>query len=278
MKKLLTLWIASVLMFSSCQEKDYLITIKTKYGDIKVILYDDTPLHKSNFLKLAQSGMYDSTTFHRVIKNFMIQGGDINARPGFKDKINYTIPAEFVKSHFHHRGALAAARQPDNLNPEKASSGDQFYIVQGQQFAAGDLTIDMEKVNKYLTNLAEVPGFEGILDTLTEIYYKKGIAAYNREIAKLKSKMEERFGVTFDKEYPAERLKAYTTLGGTPHLDDTYTVFGRVVEGMAVVDKIAAVQTGRGDKPLEDVYMTIQVESLPAKKIAERYQDIYSGR
>ncbi len=276
MKKSLIIWITTALIFTSCQDKDYLVTIKTRYGDIKVILYDDTPLHKKNFLKLAGEGMYDSTTFHRVIENFMIQGGDINAKPGFKGTIEYTIPAELVKSHFHHRGALAAARQPDNINPEKASSGDQFYIVQGQRFKAADLTIDMDKINKYLTNLAEVPGYEGILDTLTEIYYKKGIAAYNKKISELKPVMEQRFGVSFDKKYPPERLKAYTTIGGAPHLDDSYTVFGRVVEGLDVVDKIASVKTGPGDKPVEDIFMTMEVESVPASKIEKRYPDIYS--
>ena len=276
MKRSIIIWVAMVLLLGSCQEKDSLVTIRTKFGDIKVILYDDTPLHKKNFLKLAREGLYDSTTFHRIIQNFMIQGGDINARPGFKGTIDYTIPAEFVKSHFHHRGALAAARQPDNINPEKASSGDQFYIVQGQLFTAEDLTIDMMKINKYLPNLAEVPGFEGILDTLSDIYYKQGIAAYNAKIAELKPVMEQRFGVSFNKKYPADRLKAYTTIGGAPHLDDAYTVFGRVVEGLEVVDKIAAVRTGPGDKSVEDVFLTMEVERLPVATIRERYPDIYS--
>ena len=276
MKRTVIIWILLVFVFGSCQDKDYLVTITTKYGDIKVILYDDTPLHKKNFLRLAEEGLYDSTTFHRVIKNFMIQGGDINAKPGYKGTIDYTIPAETVKNHFHHRGALAAARQPDNINPDKASSGDQFYIVQGQRFKAEDLTIDMDKINKYLPNLAEVPGYENVLDTLTVIYYKKGIAAYNRRIAELKSVMEQRFGVSFDKKYPADRLKAYTTIGGAPHLDDAYTVFGRVVEGLDVVDKIASVKTGPGDKPVDDIFLFMKVKSVPARQIREKYTDIYS--
>jgi len=271
MKRLIIVWIAFAFIFASCQEKDYLITIKTKFGDIKVILYDDTPLHKKNFIKLASEGLYDSTAFHRIIQNFMIQGGDINARPGYRGTIDYTIPAEFVKSHFHHKGALAAARKSDNVNPDKASSGDQFYIVKGQQLDEGDLTIDMQKINKYLPNLAEVPGFEGILDTLSHIYYEEGNAAYNSKIARLKPIMEDRFGVSFDKKYPADRLKAYTTIGGTPHLDDAYTVFGRVVEGLDVVDKIASVQTGQGDKPVENVYITVEVENISAKKLLSKY-------
>lgn len=271
MKKIIIIWIVFAFFFASCQEKDYLITIKTKYGDIKVILYDDTPLHKKNFLRLASEGLYDSTTFHRVIQDFMIQGGDINARPGYKGTIDYTIPSEFVKSHFHHKGALAAARESDNINPEKASSGDQFYIVKGQRFDAADLTIDMQQINKYLPNLAEVPGYEGLLDTLNQIYYRDGIAAYNSKIAQLKPVMADRFGVSFDKNYPADRLKAYTTIGGTPHLDDAYTVFGRVVEGLDVVDKISSVQTGRRDKPVENVYITVEVESMSAKKLRSKY-------
>jgi len=271
MKRLIIIWIAFAFILASCQEKDYLVTIKTKYGDIKMILYNDTPLHKKNFLKLASEGLYDSTTFHRVIKNFMIQGGDINARPGYNGTIDYTIPSEFVKSHFHHKGALAAARKSDNVNPEKESSGDQFYIVQGDRFNSDDLTIDMQKINQYLPNLAEVPGYEGLLDTLNQLYYREGIAAYNRKIVQLKPVMADRFGVSFDKNYPAERLKAYTSIGGTPHLDDAYTVFGRVVEGLEVVDKISAVQTGKGDKPIEDVYITVEVENISAKKLRSKY-------
>ncbi len=125
MKKLFILLSVMTVMLSlsSCEKKDYLVTIKTKFGDIMVILYDQTPKHKENFLKLAKSGDYDSTIFHRVIRDFMVQGGDVNAKPGNKNKIDYTLPAEFVDTLFHRRGALAAARQPDNINPKKESSG-----------------------------------------------------------------------------------------------------------------------------------------------------------
>lgn len=263
--------IMTVLFFSACGEKDYLVTIKTSYGDIKVVLYDQTPEHKDNFIRLAKSGDYDSTTFHRVIENFMIQGGDVNAKEGNEGKIDYTLPAEFVDTLFHHKGALAAARQGDKINPEKESSGCQWYIVQGEVYSEAQLTTDMEKVNKYITQLYEKPDYVNLQEELTRIYYDEGQEAYSDKIMELIPILEAEFDEEFTKEYPQDRLKAYTTIGGTPHLDDAYTVFGRVVEGLEVVDKIAAVETGRVDKPLEPVYMTLEVEEISPKKLRKQY-------
>jgi peptidyl-prolyl cis-trans isomerase B (cyclophilin B) len=257
------------------KEKDYLVTIKTRFGDIGLILYDQTPEHKQNFLKLAQSGQYDSTLFHRVIPAFMIQGGDVGTRPGSSGDVDYTLPAEFVDTLFHHYGALAAARQGDGVNPEKRSSGSQFYIVQGTIADADQLTTDMQQLNKLLPNLAEVPGYETILDTLRNLYFNAGEAAYNAKLMQLVPVIEERFDVQLKKKYPKDRLQAYTRIGGTWHLDDAYTVFGRVVSGMQVVEQIAAVQTAPGDKPVEPVYMTVEVEEISQKQIRE-FPDIYS--
>ncbi len=272
MKKLFIILSVMTVMLSSCKKKDYLITIKTKYGDIQVILYDQTPKHKENFLKLAESGDYDSTIFHRVIKDFMIQGGDVNAKPGNADKIDYTIPAEFIDTLFHRRGALAAARQPDNINPEKESSGSQFYIVQGMVFSPGELTTDMQKVNQYLRKLIEKPEYAGLQEELTKIYYEEGEKAYSKRIMELLPEMEKEFNTSFRKNYPAGRLKVYSTVGGAPHLDGAYTVFGQVVEGMEIVDKIAAVKTGEKDKPLEDIYLTMKVEKIGPEKFNELYK------
>jgi peptidyl-prolyl cis-trans isomerase B (cyclophilin B) len=175
------------------------VVIKTSMGTIKAKLYNDTPLHRDNFLKLIDEGWYNGSPFHRVIKDFMIQGGqnaDGRLDPG------YTVPAEFRSNHFHKKGALAAARQPDQVNPKKASSGSQFYIVQGKVY--DENTLDM---------------FEG------------------------------RMGKIFN----ASQRQAYTTIGGTPHLDGDYTVFGEVIEGLEVVDKIAAVETGYMDVPVKAV-------------------------
>lgn len=255
---------------SSCSKKDYLVTIKTSYGDIVVILYDQTPKHKESFLKLSRNGDYDSTTFHRVIGDFMIQGGDVNARPGNKKRIDYTIPAEFVDTLFHHKGALAAARQGDNSNPTKAS-GTQWYIVQGVISTEEDLTIDMQKMASYIKQLMEKPDYADLQEELTNIYYEQGQEAYANKMMELKPILEEEFKTTFEKEYPVDRLKAYTTIGGTPHLDDSYTVFGRVVEGLEVIDKIAAVETGSMDKPTEDIYITMEVEVVNIKKLERLY-------
>lgn len=193
---------------------DTVVVIKTNYGDIKIKLYDETPLHTENFIKLVEQGFYDSLLFHRVINGFMIQGGDPNSRNAAPQvmlgsgDVGYTIPNEFDSTVAHKRGALAAARGND---PNKATSGCQFYIVQ-----AGP----------------------------------KGDAELNA--------MESQSG----KKFPAEHREIYKTVGGTPHLWlMEFTVFGEVIEGMDVVDKIAAVQTNRalGDRPVEDVRMFIEV-------------------
>ena len=202
---------ALVLIGLTCQaqkatEKETVVVIKTNYGTIKAKLYNDTPLHRDNFIKLVNEGWYDNSPFHRIIKNFMIQGGqnaDGRLDPGYK------VPAEIKSNHFHKKGALCAARQPDQVNPKKASSGSQFYIVQGQKY--DDQTLDM---------------------------------------------YEDRMG----KVIGAKQRQAYKTVGGTPHLDGDYTVFGEVIEGMDVVEKIAAVKTGRMDAPIEAVTMTIEIE------------------
>ena len=259
------------LAMSACAKKDYLVTIKTGYGDMKVILYDQTPQHKENFLKLAQSGDYDSTIFHRVIENFMIQGGDVNAKPGNKNKIEYKVPAEFVDTLFHHKGALAAARQGDRVNPAKASSGCQWYIVQGIVYGKEELTTDMQKINEYLKRLIQKPEYANLQEELSKIYYEQGEAAFNKKLMEMKPVLEGEYNQKFDIAFPTDRLELYTTLGGAPHLDDAYTVFGRVVEGMEVIDKIAAVETGSMDKPVADVYMTFEVEKMNAKKLHELY-------
>jgi len=208
MKKGIFLFAAFALFFNIqgfTQEKMVKFIIHTDYGDIKGLLYNDTPQHRDNFVKLINEGWYNGSIFHRVIENFMIQGGQNasgKADPG------YTVPAEILPSHFHKKGALSAARMGDQVNPEKASSGSQFYVVQGQVFN------------------------EPMLD-----------------------QMEARTGF----KYTPEQRETYGSVGGTPHLDGAYTVFGQVADGFDVIDKIAAVTTGPGDKPVEDVKMTIEI-------------------
>lgn len=191
---------------------EQLVKISTQYGDMIIKLYNGTPLHRDNFIKLVQEGFYDSLLFHRVINGFMIQGGDPqskNAMPGQmlgNGGPGYTIPAEFRKEYFHKKGALAAAREGDQVNPEKRSSGSQFYIVQGRTFT-------------------------------------------NMQLNQMEQQMMRRI--------PWEQKEVYMKVGGTPHLDGNYTVFGEVISGMEVIDKIAAVKTDRNNRPVEDVRMTI---------------------
>ena len=185
-----------------------MIEMVTSQGKITLRLYDETPLHRDNFLKLVENHTYDGLLFHRVIKNFMVQAGDPksrDAKPGQPlgdGTLGYTVPAEFRPELIHKRGALCAARQGDQVNPKKASSATQFYIVQGQVW--DDKTLDM---------------------------------------------MEQRFG----KKFTADQRKVYTTMGGTPHLDGDYTVFGEVVDGMEVINKISDLPCDRMDRPVEDV-------------------------
>ena len=231
MKKQIVFIICLFCALSSIAQKDSTIRkkdrkrdvlLQTNSGDIVVRLSDSTPLHRDNFLKLVKTHYYDSVLFHRVIRNFMIQGGDPNSKhaaagvPLGNGGPGYRIPAEFRQTLFHKKGVIAAAR--DN-NPEKASSGSQFYIVQGKVFS------------------------DAGLDSL-EIYRLNG------------------------RKIPADQRAIYKTIGGTPHLDQNYTVFGEVVRGLEVVDKIASVQTSRGndvDRPLQDVRI-IQAKLIKRKK------------
>lgn len=217
-KIIFSVLILSLISFSffKGEKKETKVLLSTEYGNIKIKLFNETPQHRDNFIKLVKEGFYNETLFHRVIKDFMIQGGDPDSKNAQKGEylgegdVGYTIPAEFNTKLIHKRGALAAARQGDNVNPQKRSSGCQFYIVQGRKFT----TEEIEKIEKN----------------------KQGRI-----------------------EYTDEQYKTYETIGGTPHLDMDYTVFGEVIEGLDVIDKIAAVKKDRKDRPLEDVKITIKI-------------------
>lgn len=213
MRKILNMLFVSLLLFIACpmqaQESETMVLIDTDKGKIKVRLFNDTPKHRDNFIKNVKENLYDGLLFHRVIKQFMIQGGDINSKDAPIEKhlgdgeLGYTIPAEFVyPKYFHKRGALCAARMPDEENPEKVSSASQFYIVTGKFFT------EME------------------LDKMTR---EKGM------------------------KFTPEQKQAYMLEGGAPHLDGNYTVFGEVVSGMKVVDKIQFVETNAEDRPLKNI-------------------------
>jgi peptidyl-prolyl cis-trans isomerase B (cyclophilin B) len=261
-----------IILQSCIMNKDVIITISTPYGDMKAILYDETPLHKKNFIELSESGKFDSTIFHRVIKDFMIQGGDINLI-NEEEVIDYTIPAEVNNNLFHKKGEIAAARMGDNVNPERESSGSQFYIVQGKVYTEDELTLDMNLLNSGIRRLLQE-------DEYLEVR-QKFIDAQNdpEETQKLtlslRAVCEEKYGMNIKKNISKDILEAYTSVGGVPHLDGAYTVFGRIVEGLDIIDKIAALQTGARDKPIEDVPMTFTVEKINKKAITKKYGYTY---
>lgn len=213
-------------MFSAfaSKPKNQYVRMVTPYGTCIIKLYNETPLHRDNFIKLVKEEYYNGTTFHRVIKDFMIQGGDPNSKSGDPDLVigeggpKYTIPAEINDSLFHKKGALCAARESDDVNPLKASSGSQFYLVQGKVFN------------------------DDQLNTLEQKRLKFKLPEWQRQV--------------------------YKTVGGAPHLDRNYTVFGEIVEGLDVVDKIAAVETGTNDRPKQDVRIEVSMlRKREAKKL-----------
>ena len=251
-------------------------------GEIKLILYDSTPIHRENFISLVRAGAYDGTTFHRVIKNFMIQGGDIpevntdlNPDSTRRYSPDSTLQAEFNPSYFHKRGALAAARLGDGQNPERRSSAYQFYIVQGKVYEdTTELTLNRRLLDKGIRRLYQdsttIAQRLDSLDSLRQIDYD----TYMANIYALIPTIEEAYGLDLSIELSEERLRAYTSIGGTPHLDDQYTVFGEVVEGLALVDSVAATPTGNGDQPIEPVVITRAV--LEEISIAE-FQKLYGN-
>jgi cyclophilin family peptidyl-prolyl cis-trans isomerase len=219
------------LFISSCistqkyniMEEPIIARIETAYGNIDIRLYNETPLHRDNFVKLVKEGFYDDLLFHRVIKNFMIQGGDPDSRDAGKETRlgtggpGYTVPAEIKDHLFHKKGALAAARQGDNTNPHRESSGSQFYIVQGTVFPPEHLASLESQINN------QRPRQSGLF------------------------------------EFTDDQKDIYSTIGGTPHLDGSYTVFGETIEGFDVIDKIASLEVTNADRPLSDIKMTIRI-------------------
>jgi peptidyl-prolyl cis-trans isomerase B (cyclophilin B) len=287
MSKTLIVFFCFLLLITSCaqnKKNDYVVTFKTEFGDMVAILYDETPLHKANFVKLAKEHYFDSLLFHRVIPGFMIQGGDSasrNAAPGVPLGMGgkkYTIPAEFNTKFFHEKGALSAARQADQVNPTKASSGSQFYIVQGTVFTQADVDAMKTDMNKLMTGLRKMfedPQYKPLLDSLNQLYFSGDMPAYQKRLIELVPRVEKATGTKVSKEISPEKVKAYTTIGGAPHLDGDYTVFGKVIKGLNVIDSIANVQRDGGDRPLKDVRMFVTVEEMPKKKITKEYGWVY---
>ena len=240
-------------------EKRTLVKLETTMGNITVALYNETPKHRDNFIKLVKEGVYDSTLFHRVIKQFMIQAGDPDSKNASdtamlgSGDVGYTIPAEFNPKFFHKKGVLAAARQGDDVNPEKASSGCQFYIVTGRKFTEPQLLGMENKINEQ----REEALFDSLARQHMKDIYKMRKAGDNAGLLELQDTLEAQARELADKEekfrFTPEQIKAYSTIGGAPHLDGSYTVFGEVTEGMEVVDNIEIAKTNRADRPIENI-------------------------
>ena len=270
MKKM-QLMVMALLLFAgiSCggsdKTKEKLVVIKTEFGDIKVKLYDDTPKHRDNFIKLAGEGFYTDLLFHRVMNKFMIQGGDPNSRaaaPGVQlgnGGPGYTIPAEILPNHFHKKGVLAAARLGGPKNPMKESSGSQFYIVQGYVFRPGQLDTLEITMNSRRKDLLLRENLEAANPKLAEFQAKNDRTGFDLLVAQIREKVDSIYATKPQFKLTPEQRQAYTTIGGYPSLDGEYTVFGEVVEGLEVVDKIAIVETDKANRPVTDVRMKIEL-------------------
>ncbi len=277
MRKYISLLLSVVLIvsLSACRRhskfdpsKDTMIRMETTAGVIVFKLYKDTPRHRANFIKIMDEGIIDGTLFHRVIKDFMIQGGDPDSKDAPPGKElgtggpRYTVPAEIrFPAHFHKRGALSAARADDSVNPMKESSSCQFFIVTGKVYSLDSLMTYQDMRNKYIENQA----LEGLAQKhIREINQMKKNGD-NRGLFLLQQKLLPQAKMMALKEgiikYSPEQIETYTTIGGAPLLDGNYTVFGEVVSGMEVIDKIANMPTDRNDRPLKDVKI-LKVEVL----------------
>jgi peptidyl-prolyl cis-trans isomerase B (cyclophilin B) len=274
-----------LMMITGCGgEKKDVIVFETPYGEMRAVLYDETPIHKENFLKLARSGQYDSIIFHRVIENFMIQTGDLSTGRAEKDA-DWRLEAEFrPDKYYHKKGALAAARYGDETNPQKKSSGSQFYIIDGDTFDDEGLQTRAER--RQFLKLYGL--FQRVIKTdkaieLTEkwAYHTNKYAedttydfarAQEGLIMESQSILEKVYKTSLDDPgFNEEQRQLYATVGGAPHLDGEYTVFGQVLEGLEIIDKIAAVSTNDRDKPLEDVRLLVRVETISLSEFEERY-------
>lgn len=263
MKNLLVFFVLfSIVNFSSLgQTKETLILIKTDKGNIKFKLYNETPKHRDNFIKLVKEKYYDGMLWHRVIKDFMIQAGDPDSKKAAKGSMlgnggpGYTIPAEFNAKFFHKKGALAAARQGDDMNPKKESSGSQFYIVQGKKFteqeiAQMEMNINKQARTQYYIAYINKPENKALYKKIDSLQKAQDVKAIDKIVAELDNTIGKNVKpITFT----AEQKKIYSTVGGTPHLDGGYTVFGEVVEGLDIVEKISLVPVDANSRPNDDL-------------------------
>ena len=285
--KYLSLLLIIVLVFSrnigfssSLIKKDpVFIELITSKGKIVIQLYSKTIKHKENFVKLVDEGFYDGVLFHRVINGFMAQAGDPNSKDkNFKGALGNksegsTIPAEFFQEYYHKKGALAAARMGDNVNPLKASSGSQFYLVQGKVYTIEQIhqfenKINLTKERELMGNFLNLPENKNYLKRLKYCQQNR----YQDSINILVDKIKPLYMKEYSKfKYSEKAILDYTTIGGTPFLDGGYTVFGEVIEGLEIIDEICAAKTKAGDRPIEDIAI-LSAKILKRKKCLKKYK------
>ncbi len=266
-KVILAILILLITKLTFGQATNSLVLIETNMGNIKIMLYKETPKHRQNFLQLIENGHFDGTLFYRVIKGFVAQGGSQDSRNAPAGKMigygssNRTIESEFSPKYFHKKGAIAAPRKPDKVNIFKESDISQFYIAHGRVFSDEELTLMENEVNvplrKSIVKRFLTPGKRAVLDSLKNA----GNVEEFRTIAKtIKESIEFEYNSSNAKlEFSEARRKAYTTVGGVPHLDNNYTVFGEVIDGLDVLDKIVNLTTDANDRPYQDVIMKVKI-------------------
>lgn len=271
--KTIILSLAIVLASKLTQAQTYskeTILISTEYGNMKIKLFNETPQHRDNFLKLVREHFYDSLLFHRVINGFMIQGGDPDSKHASPKQLlgdgdlKYTVPAEFVPTLCHKKGMLCAARNGDDVNPSKASSACQFYIVQGKvrddkELKNYEKRINRDIITRIKDSIGKTPEGKILQEKIALFKEQKAtdsLMTYNKKLDALIDPIYEK---TPHYTFKPEHINLYKTVGGTPHLDSQYTIYGEVVEGLEVIDKIAAVGTNPDDRPLTDIRMRITI-------------------
>lgn len=258
------LWITSAGI--KAQEPVFYVSISTNMGKMKVKLYNETPNHRDNFLKLAGQQHFDGTLFYRVVKGFVIQGGSSdsrNAAPGraigYGKAIN--IDSEFKETCFHKKGALCAPRQPQDINHFKMSDISQFYIVQGRKYSDKELDLIEKATNNPIKKELKRQFYLPHKEELAKLK-KEDPRAFNKLLREIKDKINFHYSISNKKEFTEVQRKAYTTIGGTPELDSDYTVFGEVIEGIEVLDKIASLKVDKNNRPYADVKIKVTVEKL----------------
>ena len=273
MKHLILLSALALLMVScNTKPKEDIVAIHTPYGVIEVKLYDKTPQHHDNFMKLVESHFFDSTLFHRVIQGFMIQAGDPDSKNASEGQLlgdgdtNYRIQAEFVDEYLNKRGALAAARESDDVNPNKESSACQFYIVQGKKFTDAGLDSAERKRERYTKSFILIDILKNNKDSIELEKFQKfmeqgDVPNIYQMLDKYREVVDAKYTKTKPWKLTPEQREVYKTVGGAPHLDGAYTVFGEVISGMDLVAKIAAVQCDTNDRPLKDIRLWMEVKS-----------------